>query len=418
MATRVTRTSVDLADALPSAANASLTGGGLAEGLMNFGASLAAPIGRLLGAGPQSGKYLVRTADGEWVVDEDELADFIATNPPQQVRPISADDARKLTGAATEPATGGAPSAPVDFNNLTGEQRQAMLAGQRARRNDRLQQVIARESEPRRADRDADLLAGSLQAPLVVNPLDPDQPFAVQRESRLPWARDAGEFTETIVGYSELDVLVPATWANPDKVGRLQTRLVNAGVLAGDFKWGDYDDLTQAAYRELLTRASQAGLTSTQMLSQWRQAEQWARENGMEWGVKGQQARSAYAPRVPDIDVLKQSVRAIFGQQLPGVELQTELLRELARDYQGEFTRVYEENRPAQLDADASLFEQHMAQQAQPEPPSQAEMDQTAQARFLERFQERTGAAQERVEGFDDRQRSSAIITGASERGI
>lgn len=186
-------------------------------------------------------------------------------------------------------------------------------------REQRLANIIAAARNPQRADRDADLLTSSINRPLVYSEGVGGQksPFTTTRME--PGWRSGTSDARTVVTYSEDDVLEPATWGAPEKVGRLQHHLVNAGVLMGDFAYGMYDEATSQAYRALLTFASYQGMTSDEALVEMHARRREAEKQGLSWNPTTQTEGGTLAEgqaEKPDPAVARQAVKQWFRDQL------------------------------------------------------------------------------------------------------
>lgn len=277
----------------------------------------------------------------------------VSAIPDVPISTIDPDTAAALRGSGdgddgrTLPATeDDAPRSPRPYGEMDPASSAAMLRNNQRARDAKLAEIVARAQDPRRADRDPEKLAASLANPLVssVDANGQPVPFAYERTKvARPW----GEMdpTPTIVGYSEDDVLEPSTWGSPEKVGRLQHRLVNAGFLSSDFKFGFYDETTEKAYRDLLTFSTKNGVSMLEGLVEAHKARKWAAENGVPWEQIGGAAdggSSALKPpkyQAPDKATVREFIRAQFKEELgrdpePG-ELQRYASQYLADDRQG-----------------------------------------------------------------------------------
>lgn len=292
---------------------------------------------------------------------------YSTESPPGSPRAADAGDAPKATPAAAA-------------TSETTTQRAKQLS-----REERLAAIVAAATTPQRTDRDADKLSGSLLRPLVYTEQDGQKiPFSTV-EAHPGWR--SGADARTFVGYSEDDVLEPSTWGSPEKVGRLQHRLVNAGLLTGDFKFGYYDATTSAAYKELLTFATTQGITSTKALVEMHARRREAAEQGVPWEYgEGELAESEYA--APDPASVRQMVRQMYRETLDRDPDADELAR-----YADEFHAASEEQWQA---VNGVQDPDQMAESVFDEAPELAAdaQGQTTQvdpvARFQEKFDQRT----------------------------
>lgn len=71
---------------------------------------------------------------------------------------------------------------------------------------------------------------------------------------------------------------------SPEDRARLQTQMVLAGVLEGDFQYGGWDEPTIAAYSDLLGFSELHQLPVDKALTEYGAARRWAEEQGIPWG--------------------------------------------------------------------------------------------------------------------------------------
>lgn len=135
---------------------------------------------------------------------------------------------------------------------------------------------------------------------------------------------------------------------SPEDRARLQTEMVMAGALEGDFRYGGYDQATIDAYSDLLGFSEVHQLPIDRALREYGAARRWAGEQGMSWDeVGGGRGRAGSVEQVarrmrrkfvrptyesPDIGMIGEAIEAEFQRQVGRPPSQREL-EEWSRQY-------------------------------------------------------------------------------------
>lgn len=338
------------------------TTGGLAGAAARVGQAMFGSL--TSGVESDIAAYRVTVGNQEWLVGVDELDSFLTKNKGgyrPRVRPVSASEAAQLDPTfapddATPTASGAAKSGPASSGWMS-----PRAADGHQTREERLAAAI---QNVRRADNDASKLGASLAAPLVTRFDAQGNEVPIMVAKLRPWSEAPGA---AIISYSENDVLEPAAWGSPERVGRLQHRLVNSGFLTGDFKYGMYDESTQAAYRQLLTFSSYQGISMIDGLVEAHKARVYAAKTGQSWsevtGMSESAGGSALKPayQAPDKATVRQTIKQQFRAELGRDPERGELARYAAQyleDDRADFEGQVREQYGAPEDIPESVFDE------------------------------------------------------------
>lgn len=367
--------------------------------------------------------YLVEVGNAQWIVEPAELSTFLQEHASDEglapmIVPLGADERARAVGGAAGPMT-----AP-QTTNVPGVATGALQPGVEQDPTGRYQlsreaRLAAIVTEAQRADRDPSKLAASLARPLVGHTENGQVvPYAFERPSPRPWGEMSP--TRTVVSYSEDDVIEPATWGSPEKVGRLQHRLVNAGFLAGDFQYGFYDESTEAAYRDLLTFSSKNGMSMIEGLVEAHAARRWAAKQGVPWSAVGGAEGGGLAPstipkyQAPDKASVRQTIKAQFKAELGRDPERGELARYAARylaDDREDFDAQVDAATPRPADIPKNVFDEApslvAAETGEEASAADAPDRVDPAARFAEAFERRFAGEMD----FKERQATNAAQT-------
>ncbi|MGH8940210.1 MAG: hypothetical protein ACRDV2_12805, partial [Actinomycetes bacterium] len=165
-----------------------------------------------------------------------------------------------------------------------------------------------------------------------------DEGYFVERPSARPWGED---YPTRYVGPGyEVGYELRPAGMSVEQRGRLQRDLVRAGVLAEQFTFGMWDAASQAAYRDLLSFANQAGVTEQQAMREWTAA------TDAGYTQRDDTARRQFDATQPDYTpqdpaVLSQRVKAWMREEL-GRDPSAEELSYLAAELEGEYRLRYD----------------------------------------------------------------------------
>lgn len=219
--------------------------------------------------------------------------------------------------------------------------------------------------------------------------------------------RSSGRIQKVKPRYFEGDQLTPAG-QDPAAIGRIQARLVEAGLLDPDGYWaGFWDSATSDAYLGVLGYANQRGSSADQALSDLIAS---VPDSVKEARNRAKLAKVFVAdPFVePDKATLAQDVKAMFRQKV-GRDPRPDELAEMSSALGSDYRAAYD----AQVAAERSLFEaeQQAAETGVPQ-TAQAFSSVDPSARFAQLFDERYGPEMDFIDDQETVARNTQNIMG------